>query len=203
MSKVVGYSRTVPVRAVEGPSSPSSPGMTNLAWKTMIKGICQSLSCVVCVTRARFADTGTSQPQAQRQRGVCRWNGRWSTGAHCRCSAAYECGTRAWGRRRSFVCDAKYTDLPLGPRSSRSSFSSIRTRPLTFSVRSDHGQFYILGAYLQKPAATKLLSAVRCPVPQSPVRRPPTSLAATRASRSTPKPESLRRAHMELNLEPE
>ena len=79
----------------------------------MIKGICQSLSCVVCVTRARFADTGASPPQAQRQRGVCRWNGRWSTGAHCRCSAGYECGTRAWGRRRSFVCDAKYTDLPL------------------------------------------------------------------------------------------
>ena len=36
--------------------------MTNLAWKTMIKGICQSLSCVVCVTRARFADTGASPP---------------------------------------------------------------------------------------------------------------------------------------------
>ena len=51
--------------------------MTNLAWKTMIKGICQSLSCVVCVTRARFADTGASPPHAQRQRGVCRWNGRW------------------------------------------------------------------------------------------------------------------------------
>ena len=32
---------------------------------------------------------------------------------------------------------------------------------------SDHGQFYILGAYLQKPA-TKLLSAVRCPVPSPP-----------------------------------
>ena len=171
--------------------------MTNLAWKTMIKGICQSLSCVVCVTRARFADTGASPPQAQRQRGVCRWNGRWSTGAHCRCSAGYECGTRAWGRRRSFVCDAKYTDLPLGPQTSRSSLALFTYAPFPFS---DHGQFYILGAYLQNPA-TKLLSAVRCPVPSPP--SPDLSRGYPGFAFSTPKPESLRRAHMELNLEPE
>ena len=67
-----------------------------------------------------------------------------AVGAHCRCSAGYECGTRAWGRRRSFVCDAKYTDLPLGPRSSRSYFSSIRTRRSPFPFVLTMGSFISL-----------------------------------------------------------
>ena len=181
MSKVVGYSRTVPVRAVEGPSSPSSPGMTNLAWKTMIKGICQSLSCVVCVTRARFADTGASPPHG-------------ATAARClplewplvRTAGAL----RATSAGRARGGGADHSCAMLSSRSSTDCGSLALVRSFAPFPFSDHGQFYILGAYLQKPA-TKLLSAVRCPVPQSPVRRPPTRLSRlARGLRVTPKPES-------------
>ena len=65
---------------------------------------------------------------------------------------------------------------------------------------SDHGQFYILGAYLQKPA-TKLLSAVRCPVPSPPSPDLSRGYPGFAFYVETRKPQTC--SHMELNLEPE
>ena len=83
-----------------------------------------------------------------------------------RCALPVLCGLRVRDARvgAAQIIRVRCEVHRFAARSSRSSLALFTYAPFPFS---DHGQFYILGAYLQKPA-TKLLSAVRCPVPSPP-----------------------------------